>query len=254
MTEEAEHQRRTPNYQQISDRLRTEIQREYTFGDLLPGEQTLAERFHVNRHTVRRAIEELMAQGLVVRHHGRRPMVSAHPVRYVIDPSKGATASLFETGVALETQLLDLIVDRVEEEVAHDLSMRKGQRVVQAELLRCVGDAPLSLATVYLAASRWERAMRRYQGGSLHAHLAAETGIHLERGYSALSARLPSPADAQVLQIGPQCPILRVRSLSRDSETGQPVELSLTRVRGDSLEAVIPFHERDQNKVQTKRV
>ena len=53
-------------YSQIARSLEDEIQRFYRTGSYLPSEQELALRYAVNRHTVRRAIEQLIKRGLVV--------------------------------------------------------------------------------------------------------------------------------------------------------------------------------------------
>ena len=47
-------------YHKIATQLRDEISARYRSGDLLPSENQLAGRFDVNRHTVRRAIDELV--------------------------------------------------------------------------------------------------------------------------------------------------------------------------------------------------
>ena len=49
-----------PVYIQISHALRQEIQNFYKAGDTLPSESELASRYSVNRHTLRRAVDELV--------------------------------------------------------------------------------------------------------------------------------------------------------------------------------------------------
>ena len=55
---------------QIASDLRGQIERAFDEGDWLPAEPELAARFGVNRHTLRRAVDELIAEGLVERVHG----------------------------------------------------------------------------------------------------------------------------------------------------------------------------------------
>jgi len=58
-------------YKQIREILQEEIRNRFTVGDMLPSEHELSDRFAVNRHTLRRAVDELVAAGLLERRHGK---------------------------------------------------------------------------------------------------------------------------------------------------------------------------------------
>ena len=83
-----------PVYRELADTLRGELS-DYQPGDYLPAEIRLAARFAVNRHTVRRAIDELVAEGSVLRQQGKGTQVLErrliYPVAaqtsYYVDPS-----------------------------------------------------------------------------------------------------------------------------------------------------------------------
>lgn len=74
-------------YQEIAARLEQELRHHYRCGDYLPAEQQLATRFDVNRHTLRRAIDQLVERGWVQpkpagtrqRSHQRKAAVGAAP-------------------------------------------------------------------------------------------------------------------------------------------------------------------------------
>ena len=74
-----------PVYIQISESLSMEIQDLYKAGDQLPPEGVLAQRFNVNRHTLRRAIDELVQKGIVVRRHGKGVFVVSSSIDYSIN-------------------------------------------------------------------------------------------------------------------------------------------------------------------------
>jgi len=60
------HQEALPLYLQIADELRRNIEEAvFKVGDRLPTENELSERFGVNRHTLRRAMEVLRQEGIV---------------------------------------------------------------------------------------------------------------------------------------------------------------------------------------------
>lgn len=65
-------------YKSIAERLRIRLNSaDFTLNSLLPGEKKLAEEFAVSRMTIRKAIDLLVAWGLVVRRHGS----GTYPVR-----------------------------------------------------------------------------------------------------------------------------------------------------------------------------
>ncbi|HEY5299048.1 MAG TPA: GntR family transcriptional regulator, partial [Acetobacteraceae bacterium] len=73
-------------WRQIETRLRGEIGRTYPPGSRLPSEADLSRRFGVNRHTLRRAIDELSRGGLVRVEHGRGAFVPEDVLDYVVEP------------------------------------------------------------------------------------------------------------------------------------------------------------------------
>lgn len=60
-----------PLHLHISEKLRQQIGNDYSPGEQLPSERQLMAQFRVSRITVRRAIANLVDQGLVVRQHGK---------------------------------------------------------------------------------------------------------------------------------------------------------------------------------------
>jgi len=71
-------------YRQICRILEQEIKSAYEAGDYLPVEVELAARFSVNRHTLRRAIDELVSMGLVERQHGRGNLILGEALEYKV--------------------------------------------------------------------------------------------------------------------------------------------------------------------------
>ena len=84
-------------YQHICSELLEEMEANHDSGDRLPSEQVLAQRFGVNRHTVRRAIDELVLMGLIERRHGKGIFV-------LEKPSNGSSDQLFSSSVFTSNQ------------------------------------------------------------------------------------------------------------------------------------------------------
>lgn len=86
-------------YQEVARTLESEIRSGLSNGDFLPSEAALAGRFSINRHTVRRAIDELVNAGLVLRQHGKGTMVVNNRIEYSIGARGRFTETLEEQGL-----------------------------------------------------------------------------------------------------------------------------------------------------------
>src|SRR5665647_59058 len=86
-------------YAQIARQLEQEVAASYGPGDCLPAEGLLAVRFGVNRHTLRRAIDELVEAGLLERRHGRGVFVLDNQIDYQIGTGTRFTENLAALGL-----------------------------------------------------------------------------------------------------------------------------------------------------------
>ncbi len=83
-------------YLDIAKKLEKEVRNRLMPGDYLPPESQLASRFDVNRHTVRRAIDELVFNGLIERQQGRGNMVVHQPYSYPLHAKAHFTENMAE--------------------------------------------------------------------------------------------------------------------------------------------------------------
>lgn len=233
-----------PPTQQTYRRIRETLRREIATGKytdaLLPGEQALATRFEVNRHTVRRAIEDLMAEGLVMREQGRPPRVLPKRARYVIDPLRGAGACFRDQDVSLITVLRGLVREEANTQVAEALHTAEGAPTVRLELLRVANEQPLAVSTMVFLAHPWGAALEGYERGSVHRYLQKHHSLRFVRENTAIHASLPEENDARLLEISPRAAILISETISRDADTGAFAEFTVTRMRGDGIQIVVP--------------
>ena len=206
-----------PLYRELAERLRQELLA-YRPGDYLPGEIQLAQRFAVNRHTLRRALDELVLEGRVLRRQGKGTQVLEAPTIYPMGAANAYTESLSAQGHQVEARLLEA---------------RQRPAGAAETTLRYLDGQPVSLIRHCYAVSRSEL-LADYQGGSLRRYLA-DKGLPLTRTYSLIGARLPNREEAARLLMPRHAPLLTVLTLSRD-RTGQPVELAQSISRADRFQ------------------
>jgi len=228
---------------QVSQALRHEIEQKLDEGDWLPAEPELAARFGVNRHTLRRAVEALIADGLVERVHGRGTRVLARTLVYGIGRNTRFTERLAASGRTAEVRLLDSAEIPAEGGVARRLRVAEGAPVLRLQTLRGEADMPYALTLHFLIADAAEAA-RSYTGGSLTRHLRETAGITFERIESLITTRLPLPEDALKLRMPRTQPVLRVKGINACRECGVVQEYAISQFRGDRIQLSVADPER----------
>ena len=217
-------------YSQIYQALRQEVREHNKPGDCLPTEAQLAERFSVNRHTIRRAVD-----GLVQRQHGRGTFVTAYPIEYPITKGTRFTENLAGSRKTTESTILRKLVIPAQGGVAKNLEVTSKTSVILMETLRLVEDLPFCIISHFLPHKGFEFVMEKFEGGSLHRFLN-QMGISPIRRQSLIAAQIPVAEDAKYLQMPANQPVLLVKSINVNAENGQPVEYAVTRFRADRVQ------------------
>src|SRR5471030_3354054 len=105
-------------YQQIAAELEHELRNGYRCGDYLPPEQQLAERFQVNRHTLRRAVDQLVDRGWLQRRQGIGILVLMRPYDYPLHARTHFSQNLLDQGSHPTSELLLEVLRPCSEPVA----------------------------------------------------------------------------------------------------------------------------------------
>jgi DNA-binding GntR family transcriptional regulator len=168
-----------PLYYQVSRQIEEAIER----GDLEPGmrlenETGIAKRWGLSRPTVRRAMQELVDKGLVVRKRGiGTQVVGSHAVKRQVQLTS-LYDDLLEAGQEPRTDVLVHSFAEADEAVAETLGLSEGDNVLYLERLRYADGEPLALMRNWLPAEVAATFTRvQLETGGLYALLRAK-GIH----------------------------------------------------------------------------
>lgn len=213
-----------PIYFQISRCLEEAIER----GDLVPGERLpteieLAGSLEISRPTIRRAIEELVAKGLLTRKRGVGTRVTDVQVRRRV-----ALTSLFDdlaaAGRRPRTEVLLFEPDCVNRHAARMLGLAPAERLVHCERLRLADDVPLAILSNWLPPRFADLSPEALAGESLYRLMAARNGrpaVAKQR----ITAKAATPSQARLLRIGSHTPLISMQRTAFDS-AGNLVEFS----------------------------
>jgi GntR family transcriptional regulator len=224
----------TPKHVAITNALHEEC-RDLPAGSRLPSEKELAARFEVSRMTVRQALDALVADGRVERVPGqgtfvRRPTVAMGP------GLTSFTEDMRGRGLRPTSRLIGLEHVAAPADVAGDLGVAAGSRVMRLERLRFADDEPMCLEEGHLPI-RFERLLEGADlEGSLHQVLAA-AGVVVTSARRRVSAAVAPSRDAQLLGLPDGAPALEIIDVFFDGN-GRAVQRSHSRYRADRYEVM----------------
>lgn len=229
-----------PRYRELAEELVREVRADYAPGDLLPTEAQLAKRFAVNRHTVRRALDELVAAGLVTRHQGRGTQVVDRRLDYAVSAGSKVTQNLAGLGLPSNTCCLEQGLETPPEAIALRFGRPADEPLLRVDTVRYVDDAPLMRLRHWFDPERVPGWLERYRGGSTRALLGQHYGLRLHRRRVRIDAATATRDDARWLQCPLNAPLLLMTSENTDAD-GALVEISMGRARADRLSYHVDF-------------
>lgn len=207
----------SPLYQQIKALITQSLQDgEWKPGELIPSEVELAGRFKVSQGTVRKAIDELSAENLVVRRQGKGTFVSTHHeerahFRFLkLMPDEGVP-------VHPENRILEVKRLRAPAEVARLLDLKSGDGVVYIKRLMSFGGAPTILEELWLPGTLFKgltaEKLEEYKG-PMYGLFESEFGTRMIRATEKIRALGADEATAAELQVAVGTPLLCAERVS----------------------------------------
>ncbi|RYF68316.1 MAG: GntR family transcriptional regulator [Comamonadaceae bacterium] len=229
----------SPLYQQIKGLILQSLHAgEWKPGDPIPSEMDLAARYHVSQGTVRKAIDELSAENLVVRRQGKGTFVATHAEHHVqyrflkLVPDEGAPD---HEGPA-QRRIVDCRRMRASAEVARALALRGGDPVLQVRRVLAYRQVPTILEDLWLPGAPFKglTAERLAQWhGPMYALFETEFGVRMVRAEEKLRAVLPDAEQAALLQVDIGMPLLSVERVAHTYHD-TPMELRRGLYRTDT--------------------
>ena len=208
-------------------------------GERLPGEIDIAARFGVNRHTVRRALAELAARGLIRAERGSGTYVEARRLSYPIGARTRFSEIVGTAGRGAEGRLIAHWREAAPGDIAERLGLAAGEPVIGLEILRSADRVPLSLATSWLPAALAPDAARIFRACRSMTSLLAHYGVHdYARRSTRISAAPADAVDAERLRLAPGRAVLMVDSIDVTPQ-GTPVLTSRARFAADRVELLV---------------
>lgn len=217
----------SPLYQQIKGLLtRSLTLGEWKAGEALPSEPELAQRFKVSQGTVRKALDALSADGVLVRRQGKGTFVATHAEARVqyrflrLMPDQGPRE-------AMQRRFLDLKRLRAGADVARALELKSGDGVLQLRRLLLAGETPVVLDDLWLPAQLFKglsaEHLQAYRG-PMYGLFESEFGVQMIRAEEKIRAVAAGEPECGLLGVAAGAPLLQVERRAF-TYADRPVEL-----------------------------
>jgi len=198
-------------------------------GGKLPTEAQFSQRFGVNRHTVRHALEELERAGLLRMEQGRGSFVAEDVLDYIVGPRTRFSEWIRRHNKEPSGKILQLRIVAASAAVAAGLGIRAGARVVLFERLGLADGVPVSLSLHHFPAARLRGLLPALQATDGITAALRRIGVHdYLRQVTRVSARLPDPQEAELLRTPRNRPLLVTEAINVDRE-GNVIEFGAAR-------------------------
>ncbi len=217
----------SPLYQQIKALMTRELQAgAWKPGEAIPSELELAARFKVSQGTVRKAIDELATENLLVRRQGRGTFVATHAeqttqFRFLrLAPDDGAAGGTVR-------RFIDCRRLRAPADVVRALGLRSGDAAIEIRRVLSLRGAPVVFDAIWLPAVLFKgltgERLSAYEG-PMYGMFEADFGVRMIRAEERIKAVAADAEAAEVLGVAPGAPLLSVERLSY-TYGDKPVEL-----------------------------
>ena len=236
---------KTPLYHRIYLKLKQDVtQGIYPPNTCLPSEQEISRAFGVSRITAKRAMDELAAEGLVIRGRGRGTRVcfeaNQEPITMPIEGSLGSIRALWTKAT---TRLIDVGYEAAPRIVAQALAIEPHSRVQRVTRIRLRDGQVFSFVQTYIPITIGRPLTKKDFTSKPHFALVERFGIRLGRITQTISAELADAIAAFHLEVGVGSALIQIHRRIEQKDGG-PVEFVIALHRPDRYRYLVEFKDR----------
>ncbi|MGD9258912.1 MAG: GntR family transcriptional regulator [Desulfobacterales bacterium] len=239
-----------PKYLQISAWIKELIQTgRYKVGEKLPSEVELSKMCGVNRNTLRQAISELTAVGILRKEKGTGTFIgsaTAFELKHKLERISSFRDMLGKSTIQANTKIIKKAVEDADDLVAETLFLGSSKKVIVVGRIRAGNGTPYIYEESYLPAVIFGGMLDFDLTGSMYEIISEQYNIVLARCKQTISAVNIDRKISKILQIPPNSAVIFSESVTFD-EKSMPVELLYSYHRGDKYKLEIElgrYHSR----------
>ena len=199
-----------PLYIQLKEKLLEDIKLNYKVNDIIPAEGKLEKKYEVSRITVRKAIEELEKDNIVVKKQGKGTFVQEQKILYDANSIGSLTQRLSKQKHLLTTKSISFeIIEKEEEHFVKD--MLNCDKLLCIRRTRLLDEVPFTLMINYFDVNTVPDIDKKLNLESLYAFLKEEYNIEFYNAEEIVEAKAADASEAEKLNIKEGSPLLSLK-------------------------------------------
>ncbi|MAC82859.1 MAG: GntR family transcriptional regulator [Arcobacter sp.] len=220
-----------PLYLQLKEKILEDIKLNYKVNDIIPAEGKLEKKYEVSRITVRKAIEELEKDNVVIKKQGKGTYVQEQKVLYDANSIGSLTQRLSKQKHLLTTKSISFeIIEKEEDHFVKD--MLNCEKLLCIRRTRLLDEVPFALMINYFDVNTVPDIDKKLNLESLYAFLKEEYNIEFYNAEEIVEAKAANTNEALKLNIKEGSPLLSLKRLSFD-KNNKPIEYSNLVIKAD---------------------
>ena len=218
-----------PLYLQLKEKILEDIKSNYSAGDIIPAEGKLEEQYKVSRITVRKAIEELERDNVVIKKQGRGTFVQEQKILYDANSLGSLTQRLTQQNHQLTTKSISFEIIKGDHYVKDLLTCNTLLCIRRTKLL---DDIPFALMINYFDVEMVPDIDKKLNLESLYSFIKEEYNIEFDHAEETVEAKAATAIEAQKLGIEEKSPLLSMYRLSY-AKNSKAIEYSNVIIKAD---------------------
>lgn len=204
-------------------------------GSRLPTESELMARYGVSRTTVRHALADMTAAGLIVRHAGRGTFVAEPVIEQELRRLTGFVEDMEAIGMEASARVVSLAPVAADPHVARRLRLAAGEPVLRIERVRLANGQPISFDETYLVADIGRSiAEENLTLDPIFALMEQKYGVALGEAEYLVHAATAGRRVAGLLDLRPGAPIFLIERTTFSAD-GRAIDFERLHYRGDRV-------------------
>lgn len=211
---------------------------EYKGNEQLPFEKDLCEKFDASKMTVKKALDLLVAEGLIVKRRGSGTFVkdiSKNEIEDIVIKNQFAGLTTTMAGHNVETKLLDFKIINADDTVADNLKIEKDDFVCFIHRVRYVDGKATVIEKTYMPLYLFPSIKKSDAEGSIYNYIEEKLKYKIQSSHSTVRASKSDDLDRKYLKLQSDEPVLEIERVGY-LDNGKVFEYSFSRHRYDTRE------------------
>lgn len=210
-------------------------------GDKLPTEDVLCSYFSVSRITVRKALNELLYKGYIIKKHGKGSYVNTGIAQMQLNSLQGFTEEMKSKGIVATSKVLDISLINANNVIAGKLQIDENSKAYCIERLRMANGESMSIEKVYLPYYLCSDIDKYDLSGSLYELLGSKYNLSPKKAEQCIEATTAGKREQEILKIKLRSPVLKIERTSYLS-SNTPLEFVSSIYRGDKYKFYVTIY------------